>query len=313
MTDGATATNAAAAVKPLERLVLGTAQLGSAYGIANRTGMPPPNVAEDILVRAYAAGVRSIDTAGAYGESERIIGAFHEHHPECRFDVISKIDSGISSTGPQAVIAAVKQSRNRVAQPLAGILLHDAADLRAWDDGLGDALRQCIDDGLAATLGVSVYTPEAFEAALAIDDIRIIQAPFNVADRRIEQRGLLAKAEERGKQVYVRSAFLQGLLLLSPKGLPAGMGFAVKYVERWQDLCDRWRLPPDEAALKFVAAESRHARMVLGCETVAQLNRNIEILNGAPLPAGCIDDIRALAQGDERLVDPSLWPEHRTA
>ncbi len=44
-------------------LVLGTAQLGMAYGAANRSGQPDAREAELILRSAVSAGVRWLDTA----------------------------------------------------------------------------------------------------------------------------------------------------------------------------------------------------------------------------------------------------------
>lgn len=57
------------------RLALGSAQWGMPYGIANRSGQPAPAEVAAMLTRAQAVGIHTIDTARAYGESERLIGA----------------------------------------------------------------------------------------------------------------------------------------------------------------------------------------------------------------------------------------------
>ena len=56
------------------RLVLGTAQLGMPYGIANKTGQPNMAAAESIVAGVWEGGVREFDTAQAYGESEIVLG-----------------------------------------------------------------------------------------------------------------------------------------------------------------------------------------------------------------------------------------------
>ena len=61
--------------KTSAELVLGTAQLGLAYGAANRTGQPSEDEANLIVRAAVNAGIRWIDTAAAYGSSEQRIGA----------------------------------------------------------------------------------------------------------------------------------------------------------------------------------------------------------------------------------------------
>ena len=56
------------------KLVLGTAQLGLNYGIANKTGKPDLATARDIVSAAWEGGIRYFDTAQAYGESEQVLG-----------------------------------------------------------------------------------------------------------------------------------------------------------------------------------------------------------------------------------------------
>jgi aryl-alcohol dehydrogenase-like predicted oxidoreductase len=58
----------------ISKLTLGTVQLGQAYGIANTTGQPSREDSYKILQTAYEQGLRSFDTARAYGDSETVIG-----------------------------------------------------------------------------------------------------------------------------------------------------------------------------------------------------------------------------------------------
>src|SRR3954470_9628362 len=122
-------------------LVLGTAQLGGAYGIANRTGVPGADAVERILATARELGVTHLDTARAYGESEQRIGAV-DH----RLAVITKIAPGGD------VRASIDASRAalRATGPWT-ILLHRAADAARWPE-----LRNCLEAGEADRIGVSV-------------------------------------------------------------------------------------------------------------------------------------------------------------
>ncbi len=56
------------------RFVLGTAQIGMQYGIANTTGKPDLINAETIIKEAWNGGIQEFDTAQAYGESEKVLG-----------------------------------------------------------------------------------------------------------------------------------------------------------------------------------------------------------------------------------------------
>src|SRR5437016_2741666 len=59
---------------PLERLVLGAAQLGMRYGIANAAGQPSVSSVAEMVGAGWSRGLRSFDTAQAYGTSESVLG-----------------------------------------------------------------------------------------------------------------------------------------------------------------------------------------------------------------------------------------------
>ena len=58
-----------------DKMVLGTAQFGMDYGIANLSGKPTKEVIFSILDLAWEKGVRRFDTAPGYG-SETLLGEF---------------------------------------------------------------------------------------------------------------------------------------------------------------------------------------------------------------------------------------------
>ncbi len=292
---------------PVSRLALGTVQLGMNYGIANRTGRPERGAAHALLRKAWDHGIRVLDTAQAYGDAETVIGSFLAAAPGCDFQVVSKLPPGIDVNNADAIVAAVRISVTRIGRPLAAMLLHDEKMLDRWHDGLGEGLLRAIDEGLCATAGVSIYRPERFAQALDMPTITVIQAPFNALDRRLLDSGLLTRAAKRGRAVFLRGAFLQGLLTMTPEALPSHMAFAVGTLRRWHMACRDADLAPDEAALSFAMARAPEAQIVIGCETRAQLDRNLAIASNMPS-----DDALALLDsvppGDAMVVNPSLWP-----
>jgi len=62
-------------VNEVDRLILGTVQFGLPYGVSHRGGAVASDEVARILDAAHRAGVRTLDTAAAYGESERVIGS----------------------------------------------------------------------------------------------------------------------------------------------------------------------------------------------------------------------------------------------
>ena len=57
-------------------MILGTVELGMAYGINNTQGKPSLEKSFEVLDAAWRGGIRELDTASAYGDSEEIIGMF---------------------------------------------------------------------------------------------------------------------------------------------------------------------------------------------------------------------------------------------
>jgi len=292
---------------PAARLVLGTAQLGFEYGIANRNGRPDFAAASRILEVAWKGGVRLLDTAQAYGESEDVIARFLENHPDMRFGVISKLDPEINASDSDAIEVGVRQCREKFGQPLSGVLFHDNAALALLNNEARRAMGRCIESGATTAFGISTYTPENFQAALDEDAIHIIQAPFSVLDRRLSESGLLNRAIQSGKKVFLRSVYLQGLLLMEPKDLPPKLAFATGTIERWRNICLQHSLTPLQGALGYIRSRVADAFIVIGCETASQVDENIAAINGPELHPDFFAAIEALKADDHRTVDPSKW------
>jgi aryl-alcohol dehydrogenase-like predicted oxidoreductase len=85
-------------INKIHKLILGTVQFGIDYGINNPAGKPNEVEVEKILMRAYEAGIRCLDTAEAYGTAHHIIGNFHRKHPDFRFDIITKIPANFNGS-----------------------------------------------------------------------------------------------------------------------------------------------------------------------------------------------------------------------
>jgi aryl-alcohol dehydrogenase-like predicted oxidoreductase len=156
--------------------------------------------------------------------------------------------------------------------------------------------------GLTRKIGISVYNPEQIESVLQKYSVDLVQAPFNVVDRRPQTSGSLAKLKGRGIEVHTRSAFLQGLLAMPPNQRPP------RFV-RWKPLWDKWDkwlsysgLTPIQACIGFVLAQRDIDRVVVGVDSTRQLDEVI-----AAASTGAIDPPIELASEDLDLIDPSRW------
>jgi aryl-alcohol dehydrogenase-like predicted oxidoreductase len=186
---------------------------------------------------------------------------------------------------------------------LYGLLLHNPQQLLgAQGDELYRALTALRQQHLVKKIGVSVYGPEELELLYPRFEFDMIQAPFNVIDRRIATSGWLERLHEAGVEVHVRSAFLQGLLLMDDSTRPAQF-------DKWQPLWTQWHrwlddheLSPLQACLNFALSHPEIDHVVIGVDSQAQL-KEILMTNGATAPKAP----QTLMSADPDLVNPSRW------
>ena len=286
----------------MSRLVLGTVQLGMAYGIANPGGQVSLDEAGAILSQARAGGIQMLDTAIAYGDSERRLGEIGVRD----WQIVSKLPPIPEATADvgEWVHRSVAASLERLRTPrLHGLLLHRSQDLCGPNAiALDSALRALKAEGKVSKIGVSIYAPEELEPLCSRFDLDLVQSPYNVVDRRIAESGWLSRLRSNGTEVHVRSAFLQGLLLMPPAQRPA-------YFARWSSLWAVWnawlvaeRLTPLQACLGFVLSQADVDGIVIGVDSSRQLAEILSIdVTGFPLPPA------ALVSEDPDLVNPSRW------
>jgi aryl-alcohol dehydrogenase-like predicted oxidoreductase len=287
----------------MSRLALGTAQFGMAYGIGNSSGQVSQEAVLHILEQANARGIDTLDTAIAYGNSEQVLGVAGMS----QWRVITKLPplpddvNDVAAWAKGQVIASL--DRLGVSR-LYGLLLHRPELL------LGPhrkPLLQVFEDlkaqGKVQKTGISIYGPSQLDQLDDLPEIDLVQSPLNLFDQRLIASGWLTRLRDCGVEVHTRSAFLQGLLLMSASQRP-------RKFDRWSDVWqvwDRWLcqtgLSPLQACLRFALSVPGISRVVVGVDSTTHLTEILE--NTAPdglpsLPAS----LRPL---DEELVNPSFW------
>ena len=199
------------------KLALGTVQFGTDYGAFNAEGRPGEAAVAACLESAEAAGIDTLDTARAYGESEAVLGRLGAAR---RFRIVTKV-APLRGAGPDAVLASVEASLTALgADQLDALLIHDASDLAGpGGEAVWAVLDRLLVEDVIATAGVSVYGPEEAMALAGRYPIGLVQAPFSVFDQRMRTKGAFAMLNERGVEIHVRSVFLQGFALADRHGL----------------------------------------------------------------------------------------------
>lgn len=286
----------------MHRLALGTAQFGMDYGIGNRSGMIARADGERIIGFARDVGIRTIDTAIGYGESETRLGQFGLDG----FDVVTKIPPIPPKIDDPAVWVQrqIAGSLHRLGvDAVYGLLLHRPADLMGpWGAEIYRALCDAQHNALTRRIGISIYSPDILDQLPDRFRFDLVQAPFNLVDRQILESGWLHKLKASGAEVHARSVFLQGLLLMKRSDIPDGFN-------RWKCLWDRWHswlqtsgVSPIQACLAYSLSLPELDRVVVGVDSLDQIEKITQCARNA-----ATHEFPDIGSGDVNLTDPSKW------
>lgn len=287
------------------KLCLGTVQFGMRYGIHNTLGrQPTEEEVFGILDAALDTGICMFDTASAYGTSEELLG---------RYGLAARGGQIISKLHP-AVEGERRDVRNEIQRSLTRLsasrlycyMLHRTEDLD--DASVMDVMEEAKVHGWTDKIGVSIYSPE--DAIRAAEDSRIdvIQVPYNVLDQRLDACGFFKRVKEKGKEVFARSTFLQGLLLMSPADAETKVAGSGVYVERFQAMAAEDGFLPREAAMLYALCHPGISYVVFGVDTSVQLNENADLLPRCHTFSATYQKLHgAFRDIDVNILEPQRW------
>ena len=281
-------------------IVLGTAQFGLDYGITNLSGIVPPVEVKAILKYAVDEGIKKLDTAQAYGDSETVIGGYPDFDVMTKFTAKNLAPAVEKTTHIRKCFEESLFRLNRLS--VYSLMIHDveAINFETTKRCL-HVLEQLKEDGLIKKMGVSVYTPEKLIEIASNFSIDVIQVPINLFDQRFCSKKIKSVISEQNIDLYARSIFLQGSLLASktPKDLMKWDGS----FKSFRQFCMETQLSQIGCCLNFIKSLEFVKGIVVGITKKSELK---EIIDEFRLPIPKID-FSHLASTESKLINPSLW------
>ncbi|TAE30741.1 MAG: aldo/keto reductase [Candidatus Kapaibacterium sp.] len=302
-------TDAKTNVELVQKLVLGTVQLGMPYGINNNAGQPSNDEAFEILRTAFQHGIRTLDTADAYGSAMERIGEFHTLEArnnaasgQIRFNIITKFHAEATTNLLQKT---PKTLANLDVPSLWCYQFHRFSDVAAFPH-IHEHLLELKQRRVIERIGVSVYTNEELHEAAEHSLIDVIQLPFNVLDNMRLRGDGMRKAKAAGKELHTRSVFLQGLFFKPLEQFPPTLQALVPYIEDIREISAHEQIALSALALNYVLHNSLIDAVLFGVETPAQL---VEILGSvqAHIEASLVERIEKICVQDPSLLNPATW------
>tara|TARA_A100001234_G_scaffold221019_1_gene235494 strand:- start:1722 stop:2588 length:867 start_codon:yes stop_codon:yes gene_type:complete len=286
------------------KIGIGTVQFGTNYGISNKFGQVDFDEQKKILKIAKESGINLLDTAIDYGNSEINLGK----HGVNDFKVVTKlptIPKNLENVS-KWIYENVLSSINKLGvNHLYGLLMHKSWQCLDYNGKVWSCLNDLKKDGLVKKIGVSIYSPKELENITKYINLDIVQTPFNLIDRRIQDTGWLLSLNKMGVEIHVRSIFLQGLLLMKEENIP-------KKFNSWKDIWDKWfewqkknpSFSPAHCCLSFVNSVKEISNIIIGFNSLEQLEQIISFNNKKNKI-----EYPNITCVDESLIYPKNWSD----
>ena len=284
------------------KIILGSANFGQIYGI--KKNFIKKNEIKKLFNIASKNKIKVIDTSPVYNNSEKIIGLLNNN----RFKIISKIPKPPKNIKRENIKKWLKQKvmislKNLKIKKFECLLLHNANSLLCKNgDEIYKGIRNMKINGFTSKIGVSIYDFNVLDKILKKFKFNLIQAPFNILDQRLVEKGWLKKLKKRKIEVHARSIFLQGILLLKHNQLPKKLKKLNNKWIAWEKWLKKNKFSSLQVCLSFILSQRQLDGIVVGCNNTNQLNQILkskQLKNNFSLPN--------LNIKDKKLIDPREW------
>lgn len=291
------------------KLSLGTVQFGLDYGITNQLGKTPSKEVSTILNFARKSNVTVLDTAFAYGDSEKVLG----NHNLSDFKVITKVaaiqNKLIDSSDIIQMEKAFLNSLNLMGiESVYGLLIHSSGDLDKKNaEMIYEKLNELKLRGLVEKIGVSVYDNAEIDDLYNRYSFDLIQIPINILDQRLLIGKTLQMLKKNNVEIYARSIFLQGTILNKPSTLDSRFKAAFSTLNQYHAELSAQGLSPLEGALLFINQIKEIDYAVVGVNNIVQLKEIYNAYEKVKTDVNTHIDFSQYAIQNEKIIDPRKW------
>jgi len=290
----------------MNKLAIGTAQFGMDYGIGSSPGKVNISEVKKILEYAKLTNIDMLDTASAYGKSEKILGELnvdefkvvtktrHFNIPKITDDALNLLNRDFE-----------KSLKDLKLDSMYGLLIHHADDLmKPGASKIIEFIHNLKKTNKIRKIGVSIYENKHLSFVLENFDIDLVQLPLNIFDRRLIDNGMLKLLSQKGLEVHARSIFLQGLILMADSSRPRKFDRWDSLWKSWSEWLNDYKISPLEASIRYAMSFSEISKVLVGIDSLNQLIEIVDAASGVlpPIP-------NELYTNDSLLLNPSNWDQ----
>ena len=248
------------------KLVLGTAQLNSNYGITNTSSKNIDQIYK-FLNYAYNKKFRIFDTAPGYN-NHKILGNFiNSNKLEKKIKILTKLQSFNSKNKKYFIEKSLENSINDLKTKIEVLFLHDANDIDYFLKNLDFFLNLTLKFPIKK-LGFSIYNKKDIQKIIKLKfnkNYFAYQFPANLLNREFKDFNFNSKC------TYARSIFLQGLLLSdrTKYKLPNNGNIVIK---NYHKKLGNMNLDPLKVSISYINSLKNINYLIFGFDNIIQIN-----------------------------------------
>ena len=278
------------------KVILGVTQFGLNYGILNQHNSNKKKKLRQILNFSKKKGINSIYSSKYYGNANKFLATENLDYFKLYIKFKSqdllkknfledfeKMKKKLKKNNLILMLDRFENLKNRERLKIYNILL----DLKK--------------DKKINRFGYSIYSFKNLKKICHEFKPNILQCPYNVIDRRLEEKKLLQFLKINKIEIHVRSIFLQGLLILHYSKHSRKFSKWKKFFKKFDDQIQHYKISNLDWCLNFIEKNKYINKILLGVDNIDQLREICSFKNNGKIK------FPKMYVKDEKLINPSKW------
>lgn len=278
------------------KVILGVTQFGLNYGILNQHNLNKKKKLKQILNFSKKKGINSIYSSKYYGNANKFLATENLNY----FKLYIKFKS--QDLLKKNFLEDFEKMKKKLKKNNLILMLDRFENLKKRERlKIYNILLDLKKDKKINKFGYSIYSFKNLKKICHEFKPNILQCPYNVIDRRLEEKKLLQFLKINKIEVHVRSIFLQGLLILHYSKHPRKFLNWKKIFKKFDDQIQHYKISNLDWCLNFIEKNKYINKILLGVDNIDQLREICSFKNNGKIK------FPKMYVKDEKLINPSKW------
>tara|TARA_X000000950_G_scaffold47622_1_gene55148 strand:+ start:528 stop:1376 length:849 start_codon:yes stop_codon:yes gene_type:complete len=278
------------------KVILGVTQFGLNYGILNQHNSNKKKKLRQILNFSKKKGINSIYSSKYYGNANKFLATENLNY----FKLYIKFKS--QDLLKKNFLEDFEKMKKKLKKNNLILMLDRFENLKKRERlKIYNILLDLKKDKKINKFGYSIYSFKNLKKICHEFKPNILQCPYNVIDRRLEEKKLLQFLKINKIEIHVRSIFLQGLLILHYSKHPRKFLNWKKIFKKFDDQIQHYKISNLDWCLNFIEKNKYINKILLGVDNIDQLREICSFKNNGKIK------FPKMYVKDEKLINPSKW------